>query len=148
MPRCSSLVLIFAVIAVSLTPISGRTSLKQFGKIKGRVVDVNNARIPRADITIVGEGLRWRVTTDSEGEFEISLPIGEYRLSVEANGFRRSASQKFLIKSGKTQRFNIEMQIASPQLLVPASSGPEFDFITLACCAGFAGKDARAPSHV
>ena len=124
MPRYSSFVLIIALIAASLTPVAGHASLKQSGKIKGRVVDVLNARIPRADVLIVGEGLRWRTMTDSEGEFEMSLPVGEYQLSVEAKHVRRSASQKFQIKAGKTQRFNIEMQVKEPEMLVPAVSNP------------------------
>jgi hypothetical protein len=127
MPRCSSLVLVIALVAASLTPVAGRGSLKQFGKIKLRVVDVKDARIARADVLIVGEGLRWRMTTNSEGEFEMSLPVGEYQLSVEANGFRRFASEKFRIKSGKAQRFNIQMLIKQPEMPVPAVSDPQTD---------------------
>jgi hypothetical protein len=126
MPRCSSLVLVIALIAASLTPVAGRASLKQFGKIKLRVVDVNDARIAGADVLIVGEGLRWRMTTNSEGELEMSLPVGDYQLSVEANGFRRFASERFRIKSGKAQRCNIQMLI-KPAILVPALSDPQTD---------------------
>ena len=128
MSRCSAFVLIMALIATSLTPVAGGAPLKEFGKIKGRVVDVNNARIFRADVLVVGEGLRWHMRTNSEGEFETSLPIGEYQFSVEAKGFRRFASQKFQVKSGKTQRFNIEMQIKKPEMPVPAVSDPPSDF--------------------
>jgi hypothetical protein len=145
MPRCSSFLVVIALLVGGLTPVAGHSSLKQFGKIKGRVIDINNARIPRAELSIVGEGLGWRLVTNTEGEFETALPVGEYELSVEANGFRRFAAQKFSIKSGKTQRFNIEMQIA--QLLVPASADRESDVFSLACCARIAGKDARAPSN-
>ena len=146
MPRCSSIVLLIAVLAASFTPVAGRVSLKQFGKIKGRVVDINDARIVRADVLIVGEGLQWRLVTNSDGEFETSVPIGEYQLSVEAPGFRRFASQKFQVKSGKTQSFNIKMQVA--QLIVPAAPDRESDFFCLGYRARFAGQDARAPSNV
>lgn len=127
MPGYSSFVLIIALVAASLTPVAGRAPVKQFGKIKGRVVDINNARIVRAEVLIAGEGLRWRLRTNSEGEFEMSLPIGEYQLSVDANGFRRSASQKFEIKSGKTQRFNIEMKVMTLDRLLLAVSDPQSD---------------------
>ena len=86
-----------------------------------------NARIVGAQVTIVGEGLRWRVTTNSEGELETSLPVGAYQLSVEANGFRRSASEKLQIKTGKTQRLNIQMQVMKAIMPVPAVSDPQFD---------------------
>jgi hypothetical protein len=125
MPRYSAFILIVALLAVSLTPVAGHASLKQFGKIKGRVVDINNARIAGADLLIVGEGLRWRLRANTEGEFETTLPVGEYEFSVAAEGFRRFASRKFSIKSGKTQRFNIEMHVRQPEMLVPAVSDPE-----------------------
>jgi hypothetical protein len=76
-------------------------------------------------VLIVGEGLRWRLTTNMEGEFETTVPLGEYRVFVEANGFRGFASPKFEIKSSK-KSFNIEMQITKPQMLVPAISSPPF----------------------
>jgi hypothetical protein len=148
MSRCSAFLVVIVLLVGSLTPVAGHESLKQFGKIKGQVVDINNARIVRAEVLIVGEGLSWRLMTNSEGEFESSLPIGEYQLSIEASGFRRFASQKFSIKSGKTQRFNIEMQVARPQMPVPASPDRESDFFAVVCYARLAGKDARAPSNV
>jgi hypothetical protein len=115
------------LFAFSLSPISGSGKSKQFGKIKGRVVDINNARVFRADVLIVGEGLRWRLSTNTEGEFETSLPVGEYRLFIEANGFRGFASPKFEIKSSKAKSFNIEMRMAKSEMLVPAISGPPSD---------------------
>jgi hypothetical protein len=134
----------------SFMPVAAPASPKQFGKIRGRVVDINKARIVRADLLIFGAGRSWRLMTNTEGEFEIALPVGEYQLSVEAGGFRRFASQKFSLKSGKTQRFNIEMQIAQPQTLVPASRVKDraSDFLSVACYTIFAGRDARAPSNV
>lgn len=157
MPRYSSLLVLIVLLVASLTPVRALTPRAQFGKIKGRVVDVNSARIFKADVVIVGEGLRWRLTTNSEGEFEMSLPVGEYQLSVEADGFRRFASEKFQIKTGKTKSFSIEMQIRKPDMLVPASPDRESDFFYSSqtnslryslCCAESAGKDARAPSNV
>jgi hypothetical protein len=148
MPRCSSFLVVIILLAAGLIPVAAHPPLKQFGKIKGRVVDINNARIVHADLLIVGEGLSWRLVTNTDGEFETALPVGEYQLSVEASGFDRFASQKFEIKSGKTQRFNIEMHVARPQLLVPASPDRESDFFSAACCARFAGRDARVPLNV
>ena len=121
MLRSVSFLVLIILFAADLTTVAAAGPAKQFGKIKGRVVDVNSARIVRADVLIDGEGLHWRVTTNDNGEFEMSLPIGEYQLSVDAQGFRRFASQKFEIRSGRTQRLNIKMKIASPQMLVPAS---------------------------
>ena len=157
MPRCSSFLVVIILLVTSLTPVAALTPRAQFGKIKGRVVDMNSARIFKAEVLLAGEGLKWRVTTNSEGEFEMSVPVGEYQLSVEADGFRRSASQKFQIKAGKTKSFNIEMQIRKSDMLVPASTDRESDFFYSSqtnglryslCYLNFAGQGARAPLHV
>ncbi|HEX3085951.1 MAG TPA: carboxypeptidase-like regulatory domain-containing protein [Pyrinomonadaceae bacterium] len=126
MPRCSSFLVVIVLLAFGFLPLTVSGKSKQFGKIKGRVVDVNDARIFHAEVLIVGEGLRWRLTTNMEGEFETMVPLGEYRVFVEANGFRGFASPKFEIKSSKKKSFNIEMQMAKPQMLVPAISSPTF----------------------
>jgi hypothetical protein len=127
MPRCSSFLVLILVFAASLAPLSARGSRQQFGKIKGQVVDINDARILRAEVVIAGEGLRWRLTTNDEGEFETLLPTGEYQFSVEADGFQRFSSQRIEIKSGKTQRFNIKMKMAQPINLIPVKSDSQTD---------------------
>jgi hypothetical protein len=126
MPRCSSFLVVIILLALSFLPLTVSGKSKQFGKIKGRVVDVNDAKVFHAEVLIVGEGLRWRLTTNMEGEFETMVPLGEYRVFVEANGFRGFASPKFEIKSSKKKSFNIEMQMATSQMLVPAISSPPF----------------------
>jgi len=127
MPRCSSFLVLILVFAASLAPLSARGSRQQYGKIKGQVVDINDAKILRADVVIVGEGLRWRLTTNDEGEFETLLPTGEYQFSVEANGFRRFSSRRFEIESGETQRFNIKMKVAQSINLIPVKSDSQID---------------------
>jgi hypothetical protein len=127
MPRCSSFLVLILVFAASLAPLSARGSRQQFGKIKGQVVDINDARILRAEVVIAGGGLRWRLTTNDAGEFETSLPTGEYQFSVEADGFQRFSSQRIEIKSGKTQRFNIKMKMAQPINLIPVKSDSQTD---------------------
>ena len=127
MPRCSSFLVLILVFAASLAPLSARGSRQQFGKIKGQVVDINDARILRAEVVIAGGGLRWRLTTNDAGEFKTSLPTGEYQFSVEADGFQRFSSQRIEIKSGKTQRFNIKMKMAQPINLIPVKSDSQTD---------------------
>ena len=126
MIRCASFLVVILVFAAILTPASAAGG-PRLGKIKGLVVDTNQARVFRAEILILGGGRRWRLTTNEEGEFETSLPTGEYQFSVEADGFRRFSSQIFAIKSGKTQRFNIKMKVAQPINLTPAKSDSQSD---------------------
>ena len=122
MPRYSSFLIAIVLLAAGLTPVTTRAWPKQLGKITGQVVDINDARIVRARVVIVGQNLDLRLLTNVEGEFETSLPPGEYWLSISADGFRSFEAQKFQIKSGKTKHFNVEMQVKQPQETVPAAS--------------------------
>jgi len=127
MPRCASFLIAIVLLATCLTSVTGRASLKQLGIIKGQVVDVNNSRIVRAHVTVVGQNVDLRLLTSVEGEFETPLPPGDYWLSVSADGFRHFETQKFQLKSGKTKSFNIEMQVKQPEMTVPAAAAPESD---------------------
>jgi Carboxypeptidase regulatory-like domain len=94
------------------------------GKIKGEVIDINKAKVSGAVITIECKDFPRQLRTNDNGEFETSLPADTYRIRVEANGFDRFVSRPFKLKSGKTQRFNIEMHVAKPIGLMPAAAAP------------------------
>ena len=49
---------------------------------------------------------------------------GKYLVSVDANGFRPYVSPEFEVKRGKTQKFDIELNVAKSVGLTPASSDP------------------------
>ena len=91
------------------------------GTIIGRVLDCNDARVANAEITIDNEELNHRVKTNEDGEFELRLPAGGYRITVEANGFRRFVFSSVKISAKATKRMNIYLDVAEPPGLVPAS---------------------------
>jgi carboxypeptidase family protein len=126
MPRCASFAVLIVLLCVSLTSIAAPAPRAQFGKIKGTVVDMNEARIVTAEVAIVGGVLSWRVRTDTNGEFEMSLPVGEYQFSIDAPGFETVPARHFEIKKSRTYRVEVKMREAKPKArLVPA--GPQFD---------------------
>ena len=94
---------------------------KSPGTIIGRVLDFNTARVANAAITIDNQEVKRRMKSDEEGEFEVSLPAGVYRITVEANGFRRSVCSSVKIRPTATRRINIYLDVAEPPGLVPAS---------------------------
>lgn len=66
------------------------------GTISGTVVDPNNAAVPGAKVTVTNAStnLSREVTSDSDGAFSVTLlPVGRYRISVAANGFRTVNSE-------------------------------------------------------
>jgi tetratricopeptide (TPR) repeat protein len=72
-------------LAVSASP-----ALAQTGQVKGKVVDVKNQPVEKAQVTIEatdGMGRKFNVTTNKKGEFvQIGLPPGQYKLTAAKDG--------------------------------------------------------------
>ena len=85
-------------------------------RIRGHVVDQNQAIIPGAKVTVVGIGKAQgrTVSTDTEGEFDLMLEPGEYRLAVEANGFSRQ-SQKIVVGTNDMAPIEMVLLVAEKQ---------------------------------
>ena len=76
-------VALFAVTAVAQTSTS---------RITGRVVDAKQASIPGASVTITNEatGVSQTQTTTEAGVYAFeALPVGNYTVTVEQNGFKK-----------------------------------------------------------
>jgi uncharacterized membrane protein len=111
------------LLAVQLMPLTlqGAPSSKlRPGKIKGRVSDINKARVFNALVVVDGVETRRRLVTDENGEFEVSLLPGNYTISIEADGFRRFISGETEVKEGKTRTMEIQLKVASSVRLAPA----------------------------
>ena len=66
---------------------------------KGR--DQNGAVVPRAQVSVQNNatGLARNGETDSEGNYQIvALPVGNYRVEVEARGFRKGIVEQLVIE--------------------------------------------------
>src|SRR5262249_25899050 len=80
------LVLPFA-LAASLAHAQG------FGSVRGTIKDPTGSVVPEATVTLKATGSGWTQTlqTDILGTFMINaIPIGEYMLSVEREGFKKA----------------------------------------------------------
>lgn len=53
------------------------------GKIKGLVLDPNEARIPGCAILILGEHVTRRLSSNEFGEYESEVPAGTYRITAD-----------------------------------------------------------------
>ena len=57
------------------------------GHFKGIVRDVKGSRINEASITVEGTDFHQRLRSKRSGRFELDLPPGTYRITVEKSGF-------------------------------------------------------------
>jgi hypothetical protein len=70
---------------VSSDSVAGQNS-----RIYGTVTDGTGAVVPAVEITAIGSGGEmYRTTSNSEGRFDLNVPVGNYRVEFSAHGFNR-----------------------------------------------------------
>jgi hypothetical protein len=100
---------LFAMLAQSLTAQTAST-----GAIKGTVTDSSGAVVPNAtiDATNNGTGLTRTVTSATDGSYIVPvLPLGTYRLKVEASGFKPEEIPSITVNVSETAVFNPILQV-------------------------------------
>ena len=92
------------------------------GKIKGVIVDQNDAVILPAKITISGKGRKWVLAPNTaDGRFEAELPVGTYDIKIEDYQFRTLKQKKFQVMAGAEgeQKFMLQVLPGKPQKCPP-----------------------------
>lgn len=99
------------------------------GRVVGRVTDPSGAVIPNARIaaTNTATNISRTAATDARGEYQIlQLPIGPYRVKVEASGFSPAEMRSAELRIDQSLRFDVQMKLgaAHESVLVEATSAP------------------------
>jgi hypothetical protein len=108
----STALLIFLCTALFTVPSVSQTTVSQ-GSIQGTVTDVTNAVVPDAIITITSRATGQTVTvkTSSAGTYNSGgLPVGDYRLRVQAKGFK-TAELTIPVQITVTSSGNVKLEI-------------------------------------
>src|SRR5690242_19692461 len=82
--------------------------------LTGIITDPSQAKLPgvRVELVNTSTGVASTANTNPQGEFTFTLvPAGEYKLSAEAQGFRRYAQSGIVLESGRTFRLDIKMEL-------------------------------------
>mgnify|MGYP003578234446 CR=1 FL=1 len=97
------------------------------GTIRGTVSDQNRAVITGARIEVVrnGRGTGLTTTSNSQGEFYVSIDAGEYELRVQGNGFS-SITKHIAIAPGESSVMDIELGLAENSASVTVISSGEY----------------------
>jgi Carboxypeptidase regulatory-like domain len=116
--RISSLVLLalvptILILAGQRRPVP-RAGNSQVGKINGTVLDKNEARIAGATIEIENAKFSRVLHSNDEGYFEVELPAGMYRMTVEMAGFKRFVLSPFRVKARARELVSIHMEAQPP----------------------------------
>src|SRR6185295_642264 len=98
------------------------------GEIRGTILDPAGALVPAAKVTLIStETTETRIfQTDGQGRFSLSLlKIGDYSLTVEAQGFRKAITQ-VTVKSAEAITVSIHLDLGQPteQVVVTGAVSP------------------------
>ena len=80
-------------------------------KVKVVLLDPNEALVFQSTMTFESEGLKFVALPNQDGEFQVQLPFGVYRLSVESKGFKRYEVQAFEVKQSGTEDLTIRLDV-------------------------------------
>src|SRR5712692_7147645 len=118
-------------VAVSLAVCLVAWSQTSTGNISGSVEDASGARVPNAKVTITHVGTQQGRTmyTNERGEYLAPLmPIGEYVVSGEREGFKRKSLSGILLRVDQTLTVPIVIEPGSVREIVEVvSSAPLLD---------------------
>lgn len=123
--RISSLcLLVFTVFIYSIYSINAQSQALN-GQIEGIVTDTNGAAVPNASINIknIETGAERQVTSDENGFYRAPLlPLGTYRVTVEATNFKRLIREGISLSTGQTATVNLGLELGDISATVTVSS--------------------------
>jgi hypothetical protein len=97
------------------------------GSINGTVKDELGAVIPGATVRAINEdtGFTRAMISDGEGAYNIQyLPVGRYKVNVEASGFQRFEQQNLHVSLDSTQTLPITLKIGAETQTVTVTEAP------------------------
>lgn len=110
--RLPALVVALALVAGGLAPLA---AAQQFNAaISGTVVNMSEEVVPNASVLVEsGElAVRRTATTDGEGFFVVpNLPVGVYRVTVEAEGFSAVVQENIKLDVGNTFSMTVRLSL-------------------------------------
>jgi hypothetical protein len=103
--------------------------------LNGIVSDTGGAAIPGAQVQIqnVGTNLRQATETNDSGLYSVSqLPSGQYRITVQKAGFRKSVQTGITLTIGQVATLNITLSVGDVKETVTVTANAELINVTTA----------------
>jgi hypothetical protein len=110
-PNYPALVTFFVVVYLSLASAFAQNT----GTILGSVKDKRTQEV-LIGVTVQVEGTNQGTTTDTEGKFKLSLPVGSYNLKATFVGYKATSKFNVVLTSGNAQQINFELEEDAVQL--------------------------------
>ena len=109
--------LVAGLPAQSLTPVQAN-----MGKLKGVIEDWQYARILGSCLTVKNRTFEKKVVVDTNGAFEVELPVGTYQVVAQSSGFGQFRWKELRIEPNATKTLNIMLKVAPEKAGCPAGT--------------------------
>ncbi|HKM47109.1 MAG TPA: carboxypeptidase-like regulatory domain-containing protein, partial [Terriglobales bacterium] len=110
MKRLQFCLVVFAVLALAFSAFAQVEN----GQFSGTVTDQTGAAIANAKVTVTNPATNSTVsvTTNSSGNYIArELPVGSYKLTVEASGFKTMSNTNVVLNAGVIAHLDFKLQI-------------------------------------
>jgi hypothetical protein len=119
-----------SAMTIALLMLPGLNAWAQFesASVLGYVRDASGAAIPNANVTLtnVATGISQIKQTDGEGKYEFpSVPIGNYQILAEAQGFDKARTETFQVQTNARQRVDVNLKTGSISQEVTVTSAAQ-----------------------
>jgi hypothetical protein len=105
----------FGVLAVFLSLLAWTASAQTItASITGTVTDPSGAIVPNVKVTAtnVGTNLTYTATSNESGVFNLLfLPVGQYTVSSETQGFKKTVVGPFPLEVNQTARVDVKLEV-------------------------------------
>ncbi len=117
MKRLQFCLVVFAVLALTFSAFAQ----VQFGQFTGTVTDPSGAAIANAKVSVrsMATDLSLFATTNANGNYTVkALPAGNYKITVEATGFKTVTNAGVTANAGTIGELNFKLQIGKTSEVV------------------------------
>lgn len=107
---------LFPVLTLVVLFVQGASAQFTNANLAGTVTDPSDAPVAHATVTVTNTdvGLQRSMTTDGTGSYSfLSLPVGQYRLTVEMTGFSKYAQNGITLVADQSGRADVKLRIGS-----------------------------------
>ena len=114
--RSTLVVLSLSTICCLTLPNLARAQAVAIAQVSGSVTDQSGSAIPNAQIRMVETDKQFNRTTisDAQGQYVLpGLPVGPYRMEVQASGFKDYAQTGIVLQVNNNVQINVVMQVGS-----------------------------------
>ena len=123
--RRGSCLSLFLLVSFSLCICGSARAQLYLGTIRGEVVDVTGAQVPKANVSVTEQSTKFATDVQSSGSGSFNVPSlqpGTYTVTISAAGFRPETRTNIILTAGQNQQVDFKLQAGAATETVTVTS--------------------------